>query len=104
MTTITPKYDRLPVYQGQRILLDFEFRLLGVPTDPTIIQVITHNPKTLARIVLTYPAQELTRVNVGTYEAAIQVDDPGQWTFRIEGTGVVDAVTEIYLDVLASRV
>lgn len=90
-------------YEGQRVLLECEFRLLGVPTDPTIVQVMARNPLG-STVVYTYPAVELTRRDTGLYETAILVDMPGQWHFRTIGTGVVDAVTEDNLDVLKSNV
>lgn len=90
-------------YEGQRVLIEAEFRLLGVPTDPTIVQVLARKPFGNVT-VYNYPAVELTRRDVGLYETAILVDAPGQWHFRITGTGVVDAVTEVDLDVLDSNV
>lgn len=104
MSIYEPELDDTPYFVGQRILLDVEFRKLGVPTDPTIVQVLARNPVDLGVVVLTYPVAELTRTGVGTYEAAIQVLSPGQWFFRVEGAGIIDAVTEINLEVLPSRV
>lgn len=90
-------------YIGQRVLIEAEFRLLGIPTDPTIVQVQSRSP-TGVSTVYTYPAVALTRRDVGLFETAIVVDESGQWHFRIEGAGVVDAVTEVALDVLPSGV
>lgn len=104
MSVYEPELDEVNYYVGQRILIDIEFRRLGVPTDPTIVQVMARNPADLGVVVLTYPTEALVRTGVGTYEAAIQVSDPGQWFFRTEGAGIVDAVTEINLQVLPSRV
>lgn len=99
-----PELDDKPFYVGQRVLIDIEFRRLGVPTDPTIIQVTAKNPVTGSNVVLTYPTEGLTKVSTGVYEAAVQMSDPGQWHFRVEGAGVVDAVTETWLDVLPTTV
>lgn len=99
-----PELDDVNYFVGQRIMIDVEFRKLGVPTDPTIVQVKAKNPVNGSQVVLTYPAAELTRTGIGTYEAAIQVNDPGQWFFRCEGAGIVDAVTEINLMVYPTRV
>lgn len=90
-------------FEGQRALVEAEFRLLGVPTDPTIVQVLSRAPSGSVS-VLTYPAVELTRRDTGLYEAAVLLDTSGQWHFRVIGEGVVDAVTEIDLDVLDSHV
>ena len=94
----------MPFFVGQRILVEVEFRLLGVPTDPTIVQVVSKSPVTDSQATLVYPDENLTRVDTGLYEAAIIVDDPGQWHFRAEGAGVVDAVTEVALEVLPTGV
>lgn len=104
MSIYEPELDDTPYFVGQRILIDVEFRKLGVPTDPTIVQVAARNPASGSVAILTYPNEALIRTGVGTYEASIQVGDPGQWYFRTEGAGIVDAVTEINLEVLASRV
>lgn len=104
MSIYQPELDDVPFYVGQRILLEVEFRRLGVPTDPTIVQVFSKNPVSGSVVVLTYPATELTRTGIGTYEASVQVLSPGQWHFRVEGTGVIDAVTEITQEVLATGV
>ena len=96
--------DHMPYYVGQRILIEMEFRLLGVPTDPQIVQITAKDPAQGSRSTLTYPSENLTRAGVGLYEASINVNSPGQWHFRAEGAGVVDAVTEIHLDVLDTTV
>lgn len=96
--------DQSPFYAGQRILVEVEFRLLGVPTDPLIVQVFASNPRNKSITTITYPSESLVRVGAGLYEAAILVDTPGQWHFRAEGAGIVDSVTETHLDVLASTI
>ena len=96
------QFDSPIYYVGQRVRVEFEFRLYGVPTDPTVIQVAARNPVTESTVFLVYPNASLTRVGTGLYEADFMVSDPGQWHFRAEGAGVVDAVTEVHLDVLAS--
>jgi len=90
-------------FVGQRVLVEMEFRLLGIPTDPTIVQVQARSPSAVL-YTITYPAVELTRRDTGLYEAAVLVNEPGQWNFRGIGVGVIDSVQEISLDVLASRV
>lgn len=99
---MTITIDDQPYYVGQRILLEIEFRLLGVPTDPTIIQVAARDPSDGSVTVITYPTTALTKRDTGLYEAAIEVDTPGQWHFRASGAGVVDGVTETTLEVLPS--
>jgi hypothetical protein len=91
------------VYEGQRIQIEMEFRLLGVPTDPTIVQITARSPSG-SNSTLTYPNVNFTRRDTGLFDAAFIVDLPGTWFFRPEGTGVVDAVDEIAMEVLASNV
>lgn len=98
------QFDSPIYYVGQRVRVEFEFRLFGVPTDPTIIQVSARNPVTESVVFLVFPNSSLIKVGVGVYEADFVVSSPGQWHFRAEGAGVVDAVTEVHLDVLASTV
>lgn len=96
--------DDTPFYVGQRILVEVEFRLLGVPTDPTIVRVFASNPTDGGTTVINFPDEFLTRIGVGLYEASVLVSAPGQWHFRVEGAGIVDSVTEIHLDVFASSI
>jgi hypothetical protein len=90
-------------YPGQRVLIEMTFRLLGIPTDPTIVQMQTRSPSGTL-VTLTYPAVELTRRDIGLFEAAVLVDEPGQWNFRGIGVGVIDSVQEASLDVQPSGV
>lgn len=90
-----------PVFVGQRVLIEVEFRLKGVPTDPTLI-VLTYRSPTGMSSSLTYPHVNFTRRSAGLFEASVLVDEPNTWVFRAEGAGVVDAVNEYTLDVQAS--
>lgn len=89
------------VFEGQRILIEIEFRLNGVPTDPTVVTVASHSP-TGVQSTVTYPAESFIRRSTGVFEASILVDEPGTWIFRGEGAGIVDAVNEFPQEVLAS--
>lgn len=89
------------VFEGQRILIEVEFRLNGVPTDPTVVTVASHSP-TGVQSTVTYPAESFIRRSAGLYEASILVNEHGTWTFRSEGAGIVDAVNEMTQEVLAS--
>lgn len=89
------------VYEGQRILIEVEFRLLGVPEDPTIVLCRSHAPSG-TETTLTYPDEAFTRRSQGRFEASFLVNEPGTWTFRAEGAGVVDAVNEYTVNVQAS--
>jgi hypothetical protein len=92
----------LPTYVGQRVLIENIFRLNGVPTDPTIVTFTSESPGGV-QSTLTYPAATLVRRSVGDFEASVLVNEAGQWAFRCEGAGVVDAVGEYLLNVQASN-
>lgn len=91
------------IYSGQRVTVQCEFRRLGVPTDPTVVQCTSRAPNG-TKVVLTYPATNLVRTGIGNFEAYIMVDVGGTWWFRFEAAGIVDAVTEIPLSVEQSIV
>ncbi len=92
---------RLPVFVGQRILIEIEYRLSGVPTDPTIVQYTSRSPLGTVSTV-TYPHATFTRRSEGLYEASILVNEAGTWVVRAEGAGVVDGVNEYSQEVHAS--
>ncbi len=92
---------RLPVFVGQRILIEVEYRLNGVPTDPTIVQYTSRSPLGTVSTV-TYPNVAFTRRSEGLYEASVLVNEAGTWVIRAEGAGVVDGVNELAQEVHAS--
>lgn len=91
------------VYEGQRILIEMEFRLNGVPTDPTIVTCTYRSPGG-TQATLTYPNEALTRRTEGFFEASVLVDEAGTWIIRGEGAGIVDTVNEYPQEVLASGI
>jgi hypothetical protein len=93
--------NRHPVYVGQRILVEIEYRLNGNPTDPTIVQYTYRSPLGVTATV-TYPDEAFIRRSEGLYDASILVDEPGTWIIRGEGAGIVDGVNELAQEVLAS--
>jgi hypothetical protein len=90
------------VYEGSRIVVECEFRLNGVPTDPLVVQVDVRRPSG-SQSTINYPDSELVRVSPGLYNAYVTVDDGGTWWFRIGGFGGIDAVTEKSLEVVPSQ-
>jgi hypothetical protein len=91
------------VFEGQRVQIEMEFRLFGVPTDPTIVQITARSPSG-SNSVLTYPNADFVKRDTGLFDAAFVVDVPGTWYFRPSAAGIVDAVDVIALEVLASNV
>lgn len=91
------------VYTGQRILIEVEMRLNGVPTDPTITTITSRSPSGV-QSTITYPNAVFIRRSAGLFEASILVNEPGTWTFRAEGAGIVDGVNEYVQNVLPSGI
>lgn len=82
------------IYKGQRIRVEIQYRLKGVPTNPTIAQAFIKAPDGSVS-TLTYPDANFVRVGLGRYEIYHNVDVAGTWWFRGEGLGVIDGVDEI---------
>lgn len=89
------------VYEGQRVLIEVEYRLNGVPTDPTIVTCAFRSPGGTVSTI-TYPDETFIRRSEGLFEASILVNEAGTWVFRGEGAGIVDGVNEYTLNVQAS--
>jgi len=92
-----------PHVEGQRLIIEAEFRLEGVPTDPSVIQCFVRSPAGVTT-QLAYPSPDLSRLDLGLYEANVLADGPGTWTFRFIGSGAVEAVREVDASVSASKV
>lgn len=90
-----------PIYPGQRMLVEVKFRLLGVPTDPTVARCLILDPDNTLT-VLTYPAETFIRRDLGFFEANVTVNKAGTWKFRGEAAGVVDAAQETIIQVAES--
>lgn len=83
----------MTVYVGQRVRVECQFRLRGVPTNPTIVQAFIRTPSGSISS-LTYPDPNFVNIDIGKYEIYQVVDEPGTWYFRAEGLGAADAVDE----------
>jgi hypothetical protein len=88
---------------GQRVVLECEFRLKGVRTDPSIVTLTARSPSGVVTSE-NYPTNEIVKRGVGQYDGIMVLDEPGYWQFRMEGAGVVDAVQELTVFVQPSRV
>lgn len=93
--------DETRVFVGQKVLIETEFRLNGVPTDPTLVSVSYRAPGG-TQATLNYPTTDLVRRSAGLFEASVLVTEPGTWAFRSESAGIVDAVNEMTVEVIAS--
>lgn len=89
------------IYVGQRALIEIEYRLNGVPTDPIIVTCTSRSPLGTVS-TLTYPDEAFIRRSDGLFEASILMEEAGTWVVRGEGAGVVDGVNEYTVNVAAS--
>lgn len=73
----------------------------GAAADPTTITLEVTNP-TGTVTTLTYAGGDLTRTDTGIYTHRLDLDTPGTWHYRWEGTGAVTAVFAGFLIVDAA--
>jgi hypothetical protein len=80
------------LYVGQNVEVVLEFRRDGEPINPTIVYVRVKAPSGGITVI---PKESMTNPMVGEFVATVLLVEAGRWSFRIEGAGAVDAVTEI---------
>jgi hypothetical protein len=85
---------------GDRVRLSCQFRALnGAPADPSTVTV-KHRAGAGPVTPLVYGTDgEVVRTGPGAYYVDIDVDAPGDWFYRFEGTGDVVAAAEGRFDV-----
>jgi hypothetical protein len=88
---------------GQPLVVEIEFRLEGVLTDPSIVRCLVRSPTGEVR-ELVYPSASVTRRATGIYRVSVLADKPGTWAFRGTSVGVVEAVKEVATNVAPSMV
>lgn len=88
---------------GHPLVVEIQFRLEGVLTDPVIVRCKVKPPEALVYEIV-YPSAEMTKREVGVYEVALVPDAPGTWAFQGVGQGGVDAVGEVAQQVAPSLV
>lgn len=93
--------DRRLIYAGQQLEIDGEFRRNGELLDPTIVKLYSMAPNGSV-VILTYPHEDLVRLSVGRYVGNVFADVAGNWSFRLEAAGVIDAVQDTQIEVLPS--
>ena len=88
---MTPNYYDI----DQMVRFSALFKVAGVPTDPTTIILKLKN---LSDVVIpyTYALGELTKSGTGAYYKDVKLNKIGEWFYRFEGTGTVEAVEEAY--------
>lgn len=76
--------------------------LAGADTDPTAVTLRVGKPDG-TQVTYTYGGSPaLSREATGRYYADVSVDQPGMWSYRLAGTGAVQAAAEGQLHVLLS--
>jgi hypothetical protein len=81
--------------QGQVVRVTGTFRTAaGVLTNPTTVTCRALSPEGTETAYVYGTDSELTRSSTGVYSLLLQLNDPGEWWFRYEGTGAVAAVAE----------
>jgi hypothetical protein len=81
---------------GIRITTTFT-DLAGAVADPTTVVCRVRAPNG------TQSTPTVTRTSTGIYYSDVTVDQPGDWRYRMVGTGAITAVDEGYFNVSFSR-
>ena len=78
---------------GDGVRLKATFTLSSVNTDPTAVKLKVKDPSGNIDIY-TYALAQITKSAVGKYYKDIFVDESGEWFYRYEGTGTIEAADE----------
>ncbi len=85
---------------GDRLTLKVLFKNdVGILADPTTVTCRVRKPN---RQVVTFTGAQLQHPGPGDFRASIDIDQPGRWTYRFEGTGALVAADETIFDVTPS--
>lgn len=89
MSNVNPTtYDK-----GDRIRLSASFTSNSVAADPTAVVLKVKDPSGNIA-TYTYALAEVTKSATGNYYKDISIDESGEWYYRWEGTGAVEAADE----------
>ena len=83
---------------GDLVRIKGSFSIAAVPTDPTVVTVTVKSPSGATST----PA--VIHPGVGEFHADVSVNAPGEWFYRISGTGAAQAAGEGSFFVRKSRV
>lgn len=93
----------MSVTVGSRNRATVTFKVGTTPTDPTAVTAKVLSPDGLLVASYVYGSDnELVKDSTGVYHVDVDVNDPGPWTVRFQGTGAVVAADEVTIDVVAS--
>ena len=89
MSNVSPTvYDK-----GDKVRLSATFSVSGVNSDPTAVVLKVKDPSSNIA-TYTYALAEITKSATGIYYKDISIDESGEWYYRFEGTGAVEAADE----------
>ena len=88
--------------KNDKVRLTARFTINDILTDPTTVTLKIRN---LSGVVgtYTYALAQVTKSATGVYYKDISLNLSGEWFYRWEGTGTVEAASETYLDVKDSE-
>ncbi len=89
------------IFEGQRVRVLVEYRLSGVPQNPTIAQVFVKAPSGSVSTI-TYPDVNFVNLSAGVYAVYYVLDEGGTWWFRASGAGIIDGVDEVPVSVIGT--
>lgn len=82
--------------KGDKVHLTAAFSVGGVDTDPTAVVCKVKDPSGNVD-VYTFALGQVTKSSVGHYYKDISIDESGEWFYRWEGTGAMEAAEETHL-------
>jgi hypothetical protein len=82
--------------KGDKVHLTAKFTVGGVLTDPTAIVCKVKDPSGHTDSY-TFALGTITKTGVGLYYKDISIDESGEWFYRWEGTGAMEAAEETHL-------
>lgn len=89
---------------GQEVRCSVVFAISDIPTDPTVVFFRVMKPD---KSVLNYQYPEVGTIIVknatGDYYADVSTDQEGDWYYRFEGTGNVEAASENHFGIKRTR-
>lgn len=84
--------------KNQTVRLSARFEVSGADTDPTTITLMVKNLYDAA-ISYTFAGGEVSKLTTGRYYRDVKLNHSGDWFYRWEGTGTVEAAAEKTLHV-----
>lgn len=89
--------------KGDRPRCKAEFKLNSVLTDPSLITFKYKKPNGISTSLVYGVDSDLKKESTGIYYVDLDIDLSGQWFYRFEGTGTVQAASESKFTVRTSE-